>query len=162
MGERQEGLLARMAQEQHGVFHRRHWLGLGLSASTLSRRVRSGVVTRLGPEVYAFASVPASWHMEVAAAVLGSGDRAAASHRTAAHLHGFSDRPQHIEVVSLRTGRRPDGYVLHQSTDLARTHITRVDGIPTTTPARTIVDIGVPTGSEPPAPASTKLDVRAS
>jgi hypothetical protein len=51
-----------------------------------------------------------------------------------------------IEVVGLRTGRRPSTYVLHQSTDLARSHIATVDGIPTTTVPRTIVDIGVPHG----------------
>jgi hypothetical protein len=51
-----------------------------------------------------------------------------------------------IEVVGLRNMRRPSGCVLHQSTDLARAHITVVQGIPTTTVARTIVDIGVPHG----------------
>ena len=144
MGE--EAVLARLAREQHGVFHRRQWVEAGLSASTLSRRLRSGIVTRIGPEVYSYASVPSSWHTSVVAAVLGSGPRAAASHYTASHLHGLSNRPDRIEVVTLRTGRRPSDFVLHQSTDLARSHITKVDGIAVTTIARTIVDIGVPHG----------------
>ena len=146
MGEEREAVLAGQAREQHGVFHRKQWLAAGLSSSTLKRRIRSGLMAKLGPEVYAFSSAPTTWHMEVAAAVLSSGTRAAASHLTAAHLHGLSGRPEQIEVVSLRTGRRPSAYVLHQSTDLARAHITTVVGIPTTTLARTLVDIGVPHG----------------
>ena len=146
MGERPEASLIRVAREQHGVFHRRQWVDVGLSASMLSRRLRSGIVIRIGPEVYSYASAPVSWHMRVIAAVLGSGTRAAASHYTASHLHGLTNRPDRIEVVTLRTGRRPTDFVLHQSTDLARGHITTVDGITVTTIARTIVDIGVPHG----------------
>ena len=144
MGE--EAVLLHLAREQHGVFHRRQWVDGGLSASTLSRRLQSGIVTRIGPEVYSYASVPVTWRMGVVAAVLGSGPRAAASHHTASHLHGLTNRPDQIEVVTLRTGRRPSDFVLHQSTDLARSHVTKVDGIPVTTIARTIVDIGVPHG----------------
>jgi very-short-patch-repair endonuclease len=141
-----EAALAQRAAERHGVFHRAEWLSLGLSETTLKRRTRAGLFERVGPEVYAFNSAPKTWHLEVAAAVLSMGSRAAASHRTAAHLHGMVERPEEIEVVSLRTGRRPTAFILHQSLDLARTHITTVAGIPTTTLARTIVDIGVPHG----------------
>jgi hypothetical protein len=61
MGERHEASLARVAKEQHGVFHLRQWLSLGLSASTLSRRVRSGLIERLGSEVYCYSGVPPTW-----------------------------------------------------------------------------------------------------
>ena len=141
-----EAALAERAAAQHGVFRRSDWLSLGLSDKTLKRRTRAGLLLRLCPEIYAFSGVPRTWHMEVAAAVLSLGSRAAASHRTAAHLHGIVDRPERIEVVGLRTGRRPHEFVLHQSSDLARSHIISVVGIPTTTLARTIVDIGVPHG----------------
>ncbi|MDP9493694.1 MAG: type IV toxin-antitoxin system AbiEi family antitoxin domain-containing protein [Actinomycetota bacterium] len=141
-----EAALAQRAAAQHGVFRRSDWLSFGLSATTLTRRTRAGLLVRVRPEVYAFSGAPKTWHMEVSAAVLSLGSRAAASHRTAAHLHGIVDRPERIEVVSLRTGRRPRDFMLHQSFDLARTHIATVAGIPTTTLARTIVDIGVPHG----------------
>ena len=141
-----EARLIELARRQHGVFSLAQWTGHGLSPASLTRRVRGGLVTRMAPQVYAYASVPPTWHMEVAVAVLASGRRAAASHRTAAHIHGLAGRPDRIEVVTLRTGRRPSGYTLHQSTDLARSHITKVNGISTTTIARTIVDIGVPHG----------------
>jgi predicted transcriptional regulator of viral defense system len=141
-----EADLARLAGEQHGVFRREQWREFGLSASTLSRRLQSGVVRRMASGVYAFSSVPPSWQMDVAIAVLASGPNAAASHLTAAHLHGLVDPPERIEVVSPRTGRRPDSFVLHQSTDLTDGHVINVDGIPTTSVARTIIDIGVPHG----------------
>lgn len=71
---------------------------------------------------------------------------AAASHLTAAHLHGFVKRPGSIEVVAPRSGRRRLGYTLHQSTDLIDAHITVVGQISATTIARTIIDVGVPHG----------------
>ncbi len=141
-----EAELARRAAARHGVFHRDEWLALGLSVSTLKMRTRRGLITRVAPNVYAYGAVPRTWHMEVAAAVLTSGPRAAASHRTAGHLHGLIGRPQHIEVVGPHTGRRPLSFTLHQSTDLARSHVTTVSGIRVTTVSRTIVDIGVPHG----------------
>ena len=146
VGDGREAALAQRAAERQGVFHRDEWLSLGLSHSTLKRRVRAGLLNWVGPEVYAFGGAPRTWHMQAAAAVLSSGSRAAASHRTAAHLHGIADQPERIEVVGLRSGRRPTEFLLHQSTDLARAHITTVQGIRVTTVARTIVDIGVPHG----------------
>jgi very-short-patch-repair endonuclease len=141
-----ESDLQLLAGRQHGAFDRRQWLTAGLSLSTLSRRLQSGAIRRLAAGVYAYASVPLSWHLEVTVAVLASGPEAAASHMTAAHLHGLVNRPDSIEIVSPRSGRRPVSYVLHQSTDLDLAHTEMVDGVPVTSVPRTIVDIGVPHG----------------
>lgn len=141
-----EARLQRLAGQQHGVFDRRQWLASGSSMSTLTRRLQTGAVRRVAAGVYVYASVPPSWHMEVAVAVLASGPRAAASHMTAAHLHGLVDRPDRIEVVTPRTGRRSDGFVLHQSTDLEDADLILMNGVRATSIARTIVDIGVPHG----------------
>ena len=78
--------------------------------------------------------------------VLSVDGLAAASHMTAGHLWGVLDRPDAIEVVVGRRGIRRDSFVVHQSTDLEPGHVTIVDGIPTTTAARTAIDIGVPHG----------------
>ena len=81
------------------------------------------------------------------AAVYRSGPLAAASHATAGFLHGLLRRkPERIEVVARRGGPRSKGYILHQSTDLLPEHVAEVEGIPTTTVPRTIIDIGVPHG----------------
>ncbi len=141
-----ESGLQHLAGQQHGAFDRGQWLACGLSLSTLSRRLQSGAIRRLAPGVYAYASTPPSWHLEVSVAVLASGPEAAASHMTAAHLHGLANRPDSIEIVSPRTGRRPGSYVLHQSTDLDQAHTEVVNGVLVTNVARTIVDIGVPHG----------------
>lgn len=99
----------------------------------------------MGNGTYVFTHSLTTWHAKVSLAVLGCGGIAAASHKTAAYLHGIGSKPERIEVVTNRTGRRRF-FVLHQSTDLADDHISYVDGIPTTTVARTVVDIGVPHG----------------
>lgn len=72
------------------------------------------------------------------------GAPAAASHRSAAYLWGLlpSVGPR-IHVVTRRWERRHRLDVrLHESLDLVPTDIVTVAGIPTTTAARTIVDLG--------------------
>jgi len=138
--------LADLASEQHGVFSREQAAELGTSRAMIRRRVDAGVLERIGSGVFVFASAPRTWEMKVSAAVAASGPLAAASHLTAAHLHGFVKRPDAIEVVAPRGGRRRPGYILHQSTDLLADHITVLNQIRTTTIARTIIDVGVPHG----------------
>lgn len=83
----------------------------------------------------------------MSAAVLSCPPGSAASHATAAYLHGLTGRrPASIEVVVLRGGVRDRDFVVHESRDLTAAHRTVVDGIVTTTVERTIVDIGVPHG----------------
>ena len=138
--------LAELASTQHGVFNWQQAQELGTTEAMIRRRVESGVLERLGRGTYVFASAPRTWEMKVSAAVAASGPLAAASHLTAAHLHGFVKRPDAMEVVAPRGGRRRPGYTLHQSTDLLADHITVVNQIRTTTIARTIIDVGVPHG----------------
>jgi hypothetical protein len=78
------------------------------------------------------------------AAVLSVGEPAAASHRTAAELWGMtSRRGGSIEVVTRRWDRvRRPPFAVHESGDLVETDIVLVDGIPVTTAARTVVDLG--------------------
>jgi hypothetical protein len=80
----------------------------------------------------------------VIGAVLSASEPAAASHETAAHLWRMTDRrPGTIEVVSRRHLRvRRDRFVVHESKDLVENDIVRLDGVPVTTPARTVVDLG--------------------
>jgi len=76
------------------------------------------------------------------AAVLSSGARAAASHETAAVLHGLlSRKPELVDVTSPRPARRDRPWRAHRSRDLIDRYVTTVDGIPCTTPARTVVDV---------------------
>jgi hypothetical protein len=137
--------LGALAQPQHGVFTTGQARSVGVSRQSLYTRVRSGELIREAPETYRFANVPRTWHTKVSAAVYTTGEKSAASHLTAAHLHDLMKRPDRIEVVTTRTGRKRP-FVVHQSLDLETSHITVVDGIPVTSIPRTIIDIGVPHG----------------
>lgn len=78
------------------------------------------------------------------AAVLACGGGAALSHRSAAALWAL--RPSataRVDVtVSSRGGRKPRaGIAVHRPENLRPEHLTHHDGIPVTTPARTLVDL---------------------
>jgi very-short-patch-repair endonuclease len=134
------------AARQHGVFTRQNALTAGASESLIDRRIRRGEWQRPYPGVYVINGTPATWMRAVTVAVLGSGEGAIASHRTAAHLWELCSRPRVIEVTTPHRGRPRRPHVIHRSTDLEPHDITKIEGIPATTVARTLVDVGVPWG----------------
>lgn len=138
--------LAVVAATQHGVFTTRDARAAGANSSLISRRVSSGRWQRTAPGLYLMAGTPETWKRTVSAAVLRMRPPAAASHRTAAHLHGLFPRPRRIEVVTVSTGKRNLPFIAHQCLDLVANEIMTVDGIATTDVPRTIIDIGVPAG----------------
>ena len=79
----------------------------------------------------------------IAAAVLAGGPTAVASHGSAAWLWGFIPRYVPPPEISLPTGdRRPRHILTHRCPSLKPRDITRQRGVPTTTPARTALDLG--------------------
>jgi len=142
-------LLRAMAETQYGVFTRQQAIAAGVSSRSIDDRNSSGVYERLLPGVFCIAGTPDQWHRSVIAAVFAATAPAAASHRTAAHLWGMTDRqPEAIEVVSRRHKRvRRHHHQIRESKDLRSSDIVDVDGIPTTAAVRTIVDLGA---SAPP------------
>jgi very-short-patch-repair endonuclease len=89
------------------------------------------------------------------AAVLACGDGAVLSHLSAAELWGIHrpvrrpsevDRREevrdvHVTVPSTAGIRKRHGIILHRSSTLLPCHCTRHDGIPVTTPTRTLADL---------------------
>ena len=84
------------------------------------------------------------------AAVLACGAGAVLSHTSAAELwrirgrpHGTSVDPTapHVTVPSTAGKRRRGGIVLHRSSALSARDCTRLQGVPVTTPARTLADL---------------------
>ena len=138
-----------MARDQHGVFTMAQATAVGLTDRAVRHRVARGVYERIHPGVFGYAGSAASWHRDVVAAVFSAPEPAGASHRTAAYLWGLSSRrPTPIEVAAIRHRRvHRDEFTVHESKDLRQSDIAIVDGIPTTVPARTIVDLGA---SAPP------------
>lgn len=136
--------LATLAAKQHGVVHRRAVLEAGLSPRQLERMVECGRLTRVGYETYVFPGTPPTWYQAVAIAVTSAGRLSAASHQSAAFLHGLIDRrPDTVEVVAPRWRRsRAVEFVVHESLDIVEDDLTRLRGIRLTTPVRTVVDLG--------------------
>lgn len=133
--------IARLARLQHGLVTRAQALAAGLSPSTIRRRVAAGAWVRRAAGVYAVATAPATWRQQVLVACLAVDG--VASHRTAASLwglSGFRPGPLHVLVPNGRLDRRRR-VTVHQTTALPPGDVARVDGIPVTRVARTLVDL---------------------
>jgi hypothetical protein len=140
-----DAAFARLAQAQHQVVSRRQALQLGFSARAVDGRLASGRLDRLLPGVYALPGAPASLHRDAMASCLRLGPPSVTSHEAAAALHGigYVAAPGAVVTTSI-TG--PDACALarvHRTRHLDPPDVTAVDGIPVTTPARTLVDLAM-------------------
>jgi hypothetical protein len=133
----------RLAESQNGVIDDAQLLALGMTRDTITARRRAGRLIALHRGVYALghrALRPEAWWY---AAVRAYGPRALLTHRSGARLWGlrpYSGDPE----VTVRTHAGiavRKGTILHRSTDILPLEITTVDGIPTTTVARTLLDL---------------------
>ncbi len=104
------------------------------------RRIRSGLLLRLHPGVYAVGHAQLRREGRWLAAVLAAGPGAALSHRSAAALHGIRESNGAIDVTTTRRVATR-GVVLHRTTALDGQDLTTRSGIRTTTIARTLVDL---------------------
>jgi hypothetical protein len=75
------------------------------------------------------------------AAVVACGQGAVLSHLDAAALWGFYDRRGARVHVTVGSHRKVEGLILHRTRRLDPDEVTRKDGIPVTTVARTFVDL---------------------
>ncbi|HWJ98473.1 MAG TPA: hypothetical protein VNQ33_09965 [Acidimicrobiales bacterium] len=93
--------------------------------------------------VYRIGAGPWTWDEQPMAAVLAAGDDAYAAFRTAARLHEWVDRTGRLELLTdgYRRVRLP-GVLAHRTIHLLPEDVTTVRGIPTTSPTRTLIDLG--------------------
>ena len=136
--------LVALASTQHGVFGARQIVGTGVTAQHLEHLVRRRVIVRVGPQAYRFAGVPPSWHGDLAAGLHALGPTGCVSHRAAARLHGFDRFVYDDPEFTVRRRRRGAFFldaVIHTSLVLPASDIVTVDGLATTSPVRTIIDL---------------------
>jgi very-short-patch-repair endonuclease len=98
----------------------------------------------MAPGVYSFPSWQDSWRRRLWLAHLDAGPQSAVSHEAAAALHGLLNFPPGAVTLLTPHGdhhRRSPGAFVHQSRDLRPEHVTRMDGLPVTTLARTFCDL---------------------
>jgi hypothetical protein len=130
--------VARLAATQHGCVTRSQLLNAGVSARAIDRRLAARRLIRLHRGVYAVGHVPPSPYARAMAAVLACGPGAVLSHGAAAALWGLMRWPPTLDVTA-PTDRRVPGVRTHRSRNLD--DVTTHYGIPTTTPARTLLDL---------------------
>ena len=131
------------------------WYATGLTRRQLRSSVRSGLLVRVWPAVYATRSAlkwaeasPKRGHaLLVIAACASVGRDSVASHQSAALIHGLDLFPRPPDTVVLtrsparRSGRRKSDGICFHTAELPDDHITTVLGAKVTTVARTVVDI---------------------
>ena len=134
-------ILARIASEQHGVVSRAELLDAGVAVGEIERRLNSGALLPEYRGIYRVGHRAPSREARYLAAVKACGRGSVLSRCAAAHLHRLiKGRPPPPEVITT-TERRIEGILTQRSRTLDPRDVTEVLGIPTTTVARTIVDL---------------------
>jgi hypothetical protein len=135
--------VAELAATRHGAFTRRLAVTVGFTRAMAASRIRGGHLIEPVPGVLLVAGTPMTFRTRLSVAVQAAGGTVA-SHRAAALLHGFDGFASAPVEVTVPRGRYPgiDGVIVHRAKRLDACDITEVDGIPVTTVARTLCDLG--------------------
>ncbi|MDQ3790781.1 MAG: type IV toxin-antitoxin system AbiEi family antitoxin domain-containing protein [Actinomycetota bacterium] len=148
-------LLSDYTTGQWGMVTTRQALSLGVDDVTLHRLRAAGLLETVRHGVHAVTSSPSSEARPEQAAWLSLHPDAAAwerpkldpdggviSHRSAARLHGLGDLPASgIEMTVPRRRTMRDPSVRLRRAELTDADVTTLDGLPVTTPMRTIRDL---------------------
>jgi Transcriptional regulator, AbiEi antitoxin/Protein of unknown function (DUF559) len=134
-------LIAALAWRHYGVVTREQLLDLGLSEDAIDYRVAVGRLRVIYRGVYAVGHERLPPEGRWLAAVHSGGDHAVLSHRSAARLWGLLPHDGLIEVTMPRSKRKQPGvrFIRSSVESLERTEHR---GIPVTTVARTLLDLG--------------------
>jgi very-short-patch-repair endonuclease len=138
--------IGEIARRQHGVITTGQLEFVGVRSSGITDRVAAGRLHRVHRGVYAVGHAGLGNEGRWMAAVLSFGRTAVLSHRSAARLWRMISPKRSVDDtidVTVRGGgraRRP-GVKLHRSRTLDSVDSTRRNGIPVTTPARTLKDL---------------------
>jgi predicted transcriptional regulator of viral defense system len=138
--------LFQLASEQRGYFTTAQAREYGYSRSLLAYHAKTGTFERIYTGVYRFRDYPSTPREELAAAWLAVGrDVAVVSHESALEQWELSDLiPDAVHLSVPRTKRhlpRLPGVTIHTTTrPLDRENVQMLEGIPVTTPARTLLD----------------------
>lgn len=130
-----------LAARQHGVVSREQALAAGLTKRSIHIRVASGRWDRLHRGVYRALPLPPSWHQRLMAAVLHGGPSAVASHRSAAALWSLDGVGTPPIEISVKSGLKMTGAIVHRRRPTDDPRVVVRDGIPATTIERTLVDL---------------------
>lgn len=140
-----DSLIRSLAAEQHGLVTRGQLVAAGVPPHCIEYRLKADRLERVRRGVYR-AGLLSGTHERTMAAVLACGKTAVASHRTAAALWRLLPEPPEGAPVdiTIRSGFRKGGPSLrvHRASTLGVGETTLREGVPVTTPARTLLDLG--------------------
>ncbi len=131
----------RLASANHGAVTHQQLIEAGVSSSSITRRVHTGMLRAVAKGVFI---VPT---MEGPNSILSAGllhhRDAVVSHRSAGRLHGMQLSDHHVAELTVRNGsrRRIAGSIVHETRFLPPDDVMTIDGLRVTTPARTLFDL---------------------
>lgn len=133
-----------LAEQQHGALRLEQARHFGVDDATVARMVARGEVERVGRLVLRLRGAPPTLEQRAMIAVLDAGPGAVISHDSAAALWaipGFAPEPW--QVLRRRRKKDPHPYLatIHETRRLPDYHVVRLDGIPLTSPVRTVFDL---------------------
>jgi hypothetical protein len=134
--------LGNLAERQHGRVAHRQLLALGFSRSAIGRRIESGELVPVHPCVYAVGHAIRTAEAGWMGGVLAAGPDALLSHRSAAAAWDLRRTSSGLVEVSVRSRsrRRLDGVKVHQTRGFHPDDRAKLDRIPLTSLARTLLD----------------------
>jgi very-short-patch-repair endonuclease len=137
--------IAALAAMQHGVVTRHQLQALGLGRGAITHRIALGRLHTVHRGVFLVGHpTPLGRALEMAA-VLACGGGAAIGRHSAGAVWSIpcGPPPACVEIVLCRDWvPRRRGVCIHRTLSLTRRDVRTVDGIPVTTPARTLLDLG--------------------
>ena len=134
--------LYNIAENQAGYFTTSQASTAGYTYERLSDLTARGRFIRVHQGIYRLAHFPASRFEDLHIASLRTGNESVISHESALSVYGLSDvLPSQPHVIIPRTGSlRRKGIKLHTN-QIKKDEITLREGLPITTPERTIADV---------------------
>jgi very-short-patch-repair endonuclease len=132
--------VAALATRQSGVASRAQLIARGVGPDTVDRWLKRGALIAVHRGVYAVGHAALSPTGRSVAALLATGPDAVLSHGWAAAEWGILPRPEIVEVSVPRKLKPRAGLAIH-TTHLAGRDLRVRDGLPITSPLRTLLDI---------------------
>jgi very-short-patch-repair endonuclease len=135
----------RYAERQSGLITTEQFEAVGLSAYRRRLLVSSGVISPRTRGVWSVPGWPQGWSQSVWEAILRAGPAAVACGRTAAAMWGMDGVAKSAPVeLAVPAGRQSRSRAVHRLSSLLPEETTVHGGLPITTVARTLVDLGRP------------------
>lgn len=154
-----DAVIAALATPQLGRVSRSQLLAAGITPAAIRHRLCRARLVLERPGVYAVGWAADTFEARLANALLDAGPGSAISHLAAAAAHRFRlPPPTVIDVTTPRRLENRPGIRLH-CREIDRLELVRLDGIPITSPAQTLFDLGAMLGTEAHAKAANEAFV---